>query len=101
MTHLHMRTVMMLAIITVWMMWHVATSSPACSLTFCALASAVVVVGGLWWWWVVAVDDGDGVHLVVSVCECVVCVDVARRQVCSRSAAEVAWPRCCCRGWWS
>ena len=36
MTHLHRRTVTMLAIVTVWMTWHVATSSPAGSIVWCA-----------------------------------------------------------------
>ena len=33
MTHLHMRTVTMPGIVTVWTTWHVATSSPARSIT--------------------------------------------------------------------
>ena len=34
-THLHMQTVTMASIVTVWTTWHVATSSPAHSIAFC------------------------------------------------------------------
>ena len=49
MTHLDVWMVTMASIITVWMMWHVATSSPfvvgVCS---CSCGWPVMVVGGGW-----------------------------------------------------
>ena len=72
MTHLHMQTVMMASIITVWTTWHAAMSLPAHSIALrCAwrplLSLWAACYGGGW----VAVDDGAWTRLVVvSVCEC-------------------------------
>ena len=76
MTHLHMWTVTMASIVTVWTTWHAAMSSPARSIAFrCAwhplLSLWAACDGGEW----VAIDDGARVHLiVVSMCEHVICV---------------------------
>ena len=43
MTHLHRQTVTMLAIVTVWTTWHVATSSPAHSIVWCANGGGVAL----------------------------------------------------------
>ena len=50
MTHLHMRMVMMASIVTVWMMWHIATSSPFIVVGICSCRCGwpVMVVGGGW-----------------------------------------------------
>ena len=81
MTHLHMRTVTMASIITVWMTWHAATSSPACYIAFhCAwhlLLSLLAACDGGGW---VAIDDGDRARIVVvSVCERIVFVAICER----------------------
>ena len=76
MTQLHMWMVTMASIVTVWMMWHIARSLPAHSITFCCgwcpLLSFVASDGGRWW--VLAIGNTDKVlmlgalSLIVAMC---------------------------------
>ena len=49
MTHLDVRTVTMASIVTIWMTWHIATSSPfVVGVRSCSCGWPVMVVGGGW-----------------------------------------------------